>query len=49
LAIENAKSAGMQVLGAICLLDREAGAAEMLHQRFGVELASIFKLSDFRS
>lgn len=48
LAIENAKSAGMQILGAICLIDREAGAAEMLRQRFGVELANIFQLSDFR-
>ncbi len=49
LAIENAKSAGMQILGAICLLDREAGGREMLLQKFGVELASIFKLSEFRS
>jgi orotate phosphoribosyltransferase len=48
LAIENAKSAGMEILGAICLIDREAGASEMLRERFGVELASIFKLSDFR-
>jgi orotate phosphoribosyltransferase len=49
LAIENTKSAGMEILGAICLIDREAGAGEMLRERFGVELASIFKLSDFRS
>jgi orotate phosphoribosyltransferase len=48
LAIENARSAGMEVLGAICLIDREAGGGEMLHEKFGVELASIFKLSDFR-
>jgi len=48
LAIENARSAGMEVLGAICLIDREAGAGEMLHEKFGVELAGIFKLSDFR-
>jgi orotate phosphoribosyltransferase len=48
LAIENARSAGMQVLGAICLIDREAGAGEMLREKFGVELESIFKLSDFR-
>ena len=48
LAIENAKSAGMEILGAICLLDRDAGAGAMLRERFGVELASIFKLSDFR-
>jgi orotate phosphoribosyltransferase len=48
LAIENARSAGMQVLGAVCLIDREAGAREMLREKFGVELESIFKLSDFR-
>lgn len=49
LAIENAKAAGMEILGAICLIDREAGAGALLHERFGVELASIFRLSDFRS
>jgi orotate phosphoribosyltransferase len=48
LAIRNAKSAGMEILGAICLLDREAGGAQLLRAEFGVELASIFKLSDFR-
>jgi orotate phosphoribosyltransferase len=48
LAIENAKSAGMEVLGAVCLIDREAGASELLGEKFGLELASIFRLSDFR-
>lgn len=48
LAVKNARSAGMQVLGAVCLIDREAGAREMLREKFGVELESIFKLSDFR-
>jgi orotate phosphoribosyltransferase len=48
LAIENAKSAGMEILGAICLIDREAGATELLRDKYGVELASIFTLSDFR-
>lgn len=48
LAIENARSAGMQVLGAVCLIDRESGAREMLREKFGVELESIFSLSDFR-
>jgi orotate phosphoribosyltransferase len=47
-AIRNAKSVGMEVLGAACLLDREAGATELLRGEFGIELASIFKLSDFR-
>jgi orotate phosphoribosyltransferase len=48
LAIENARSVGMKILGAVCLIDREAGATEMLREKYGVELASIFKLSDFR-
>jgi orotate phosphoribosyltransferase len=48
LAIENARSVGMKILGAVCLIDREAGATEMLRDKYGVELASIFKLSDFR-
>ena len=47
-AVQNAKSSGMEILGAICLIDREAGGAELLRDEFGVELASIFKLSDFR-
>lgn len=47
-AIRNAKSAGMEILGAMCLIDREAGASELLRSEFGVDLASIFKLSDFR-
>lgn len=47
-AVRNAKSSGMEILGAICLIDREAGGAELLRNEFGVELASIFKLSDFR-
>jgi len=48
LAVENARSAGMRILGAICLIDREAGATELLREKYGVELVSIFKLSDFR-
>jgi orotate phosphoribosyltransferase len=48
VAIRNAKSAGMEILGAVCLIDREAGASQLLHDEFGVELAAIFKLSDFR-
>jgi orotate phosphoribosyltransferase len=48
LAIRNVKSVGMEILGAICLIDREAGASELLHTEFNVELTSIFKLSDFR-
>ncbi len=49
LAIENAESMGMKVIGAICLVDREQGAAELLKARCGCQLESIFKLSDLRS
>lgn len=48
LAIENARSAGMEILGPICLIDREAGVSELLREKFGVALASIFTLSNFR-
>jgi orotate phosphoribosyltransferase len=48
LAIRNSMSEGMEILGAICLIDREMGATELLRKEFDVELASIFKLSDFR-
>jgi orotate phosphoribosyltransferase len=48
LAIENARSVGMEILGAVCLIDREAGATELLRDKYGVELVSLFKLSDFR-
>jgi orotate phosphoribosyltransferase len=48
LAIENARSAGMEIMGAVCLIDREAGATALLRDKYGVELASLFKLSDFR-
>jgi orotate phosphoribosyltransferase len=45
-AIEKARKAGMNVLGAICLVDREEGATEFLARDFGCRLASIFKLSE---
>jgi orotate phosphoribosyltransferase len=48
LAIRNSMSEGMEILGAICLIDREMGATELLRKEFDIELASIFKLSDFR-
>jgi orotate phosphoribosyltransferase len=47
-AIEKAVEAGMRVLGAICLVDREMGATSLLQTRFGLTLASIFTLSDLR-
>ena len=45
-AIEKARDAGMVVLGAICLVDREQGAAEFLMKEHQVQLESIFKLSE---
>jgi orotate phosphoribosyltransferase len=45
-AVEKALEAGMIVLGAVCLVDREQGAAEMLEQRFGVALERIFTLAE---
>jgi orotate phosphoribosyltransferase len=47
-AVEKAMAAGMRVLGAMCLVDREMGAATLLKDRFGLTLGSIFKLSDLR-
>lgn len=48
-AIERAKLSGMEVLGAMCLVDREMGAEESLKQQFGLDLASVFKLSELRA
>ena len=39
-AIRNAKSVGMDILGAICLIDREAGGAELLRNESGADAAS---------
>jgi orotate phosphoribosyltransferase len=48
-ALEKAKQAGMRVIGAICLVDREMGARELLEGQHGCPFDSIFKLSDLRS
>jgi orotate phosphoribosyltransferase len=45
-AIRGAQAAGMHVLGAVCLVDREMGAGEMLGREFGCALESVFRLSD---
>lgn len=45
-AILRAKEAGMNILGAVCLVDREAGAENMLQAQFQCPLASIFTLSE---
>jgi orotate phosphoribosyltransferase len=47
-AIDRAKSAGMIVLGAICLVNREMGADELLQRNYGCALESIFHLSELR-
>jgi len=47
-AIERAREAGMTILGALCLVDREQGAAERLREEYGCLLDSIFKLSELR-
>jgi orotate phosphoribosyltransferase len=46
-AIRNVRSVGMEVLGAVCLVDREMGAGALLAGE-GVELASVFTLSGLR-
>ena len=45
-AIETAKEAGMQIVGVICLLDRKQGAEELLRNKFGYQLHSIFTLPE---
>ena len=48
-AIEKARDAGMVVLGAMCLVDREQGATEFLQKNYQCRLESIFKLSEIVS
>jgi orotate phosphoribosyltransferase len=45
-AIESAKQAGMRILGAICLVDRRQGATELLRDKYGLPLQSIFTLPE---
>lgn len=45
-AIIKAKEAGMKVLGAICLVDRETGAQELLRTQFQCPFDWIFTLSE---
>jgi orotate phosphoribosyltransferase len=45
-AIDKARKAGMLVLGAVCLVDREQGAAEFLMKNYECKLESIFKLAE---
>ena len=45
-AIESARAAGMHILGALCLVDRKQGATELLRDKFGLRLESIFTLQE---
>jgi orotate phosphoribosyltransferase len=45
-AVERAQAAGMRVLGAICLVDRESGGEERLRDAFGCKLDRIFTLAE---
>jgi orotate phosphoribosyltransferase len=45
-AIESAKAAGMHILGAICLVDRRQGATELLRDKYGLPLESVFTLPE---
>lgn len=45
-AIEKARNAGMIVLGAICLVDRQQGARELLSSKYQCRLESIFTLPE---
>jgi len=47
-AIEKAKAAGMNILGAICLVDRGMGAGSLLRQDHNCQLESIFTLEELR-
>jgi orotate phosphoribosyltransferase len=46
-AIERARESGLEILGAICLVDREMGAAENI-DALGCSFDWIFKLSELR-
>ena len=47
-AIQRARAAGMKVLGACCMVDREQGAAEAMAE-VGLEFDSIFTMSELLS
>lgn len=46
LAIERALEAGMKVLGAVCLVDREQGAPELFREKYGIAFDSVFRLTE---
>ncbi len=45
-AIERAREAGMNVLGAICLVDREMGGRQAIEEQLGCPFDRIFTLSE---
>ena len=47
-AIVKAKEAGMDILGALCLVDREMGAGDLLWREHHCALGHIFTLSELR-
>jgi len=45
-AIDRARAGGMVVLGAICLVDREEGASQLLRKDYDCDLVRIFTLEE---
>jgi orotate phosphoribosyltransferase len=45
-AIERARLAGMNVLGAVCLVDREMGGEKSIQEDLGCPFERIFRLSE---
>ncbi len=46
LALERAREAGMEILGVVCLVDREMGARANIEAQFGCVFDRIFTLSE---
>lgn len=45
-AIERSRESGLNVLGALCLVDRQMGAKENIERQFGCPFDSIFTISE---
>ncbi len=48
-AIDRARQAGMEVLAAMCLVDRNGGAGESIREQFSIPLHSIFTLVEMEA
>ncbi len=46
MAIERAREAGLEILGVVCLVDREMGAQASIEAQFGCPFHSIFRLTE---